>query len=335
MPSQRPGLIQPGNLQSVSQTNSRAFSRTIYIIGEGRTEETYFSCLKKSDLLQPDVDLKVIRKVELDKDDSDRYNMCMIAEDMYNLNGKGKSTPHRVITLILNKLLKQIKEGYPLEGEHIKIPSYEMLKQDRVHLIDDFDYTDYVDEDNCVIDVMDYQQFILDYIKETYGIDFVFEDTDLYYSKTYRPLDWKEIYIVFDRDYHPKYFPDSYYEFLMDWGEKHGINYVVSAPAFEIWLLMHFEDAHFPIFDRPDKDYKDFLTEMLYGYDEMAAGSMHDEKYMSEERFNRYYHDRIRIAIEATKSYEFQPISNPPRELKRNTGTCMGRFIESIIRNSS
>ena len=327
--------MNPKNVLSSRPENTRKLARLLYIIGEGRTEETYFTCVRDSGLLRDDVKLYIIRQKGLDDNDSDRFNMCDIADNLYIQSKFERATPHIILSLMLTEYRKYVNSEHELEGVDIVVPTDKELREDRRKIMNNPKLKEFVDENGCLVDQWGFQEFVLDYLWDHYGIIFEFENTDAYYPKPDPKVEKEDFCLIFDRDYDPSIFTDDYYEKLMQRGMEGGYTFVVSSPCMELWFMMHFADVNLPVYYEGGKRVREDLEALIKNNDEFAASGQFNLKHMTEARFRRYYMDTIYLAIDRAKSDDYVQISKMPVELNHKTGTCMGRFMESIIRDKA
>jgi len=86
---------------------------------------------------------------------------------------------------------------------------------------------------------------VVQYAKE------LFEHGDLY--KSIEPRSYDHVFAVFDRDNHGSYFQALDLAHSLDAklknDEKRRVHFkaIASAPSFELWLLLHYEDIHAPL----------------------------------------------------------------------------------------
>lgn len=79
----------------------------------------------------------------------------------------------------------------------------------------------------------------------------LFKNGDLH--KGIRPKSFDQVYVVFDRDDHESYFDALRFAESLDRnlrneeGQPVSFRAIASIPSFELWLLLHFEDALAPI----------------------------------------------------------------------------------------
>lgn len=335
MPSNNVGALNSDNASNIRPENTRKFVKLLYIIGEGKTEETYFTCVRDAGLLRDDVKLQIIRQKGLDKNDSDRFNMCDIADNLYVRSKFGRVTPHLILSLMLTEYQTFVNTEHELEGVDIVIPTYDELKANRRDIMNDPKLDEFVDENGCLVDQWGFQEFVLDYLWDHYGILFEFENTDAYYPNIDTKVEKEDFCLIFDRDYDPSIFTDDYYEKLMQRGLDGGYTFVVSSPCMELWFLLHFPDLNLPVYYEGGKRVREDLERLIKDNDEFAASGHFNLKHMTEARFRRYYMDTIYLAIDRAKSDDYVQISKIPVELNHNTGTCMGRFMQSIIRDKA
>ena len=125
------------------------------------------------------------------------------------------------------------------------------------------------------------------------------------------------VFVVFDRDLDPNC-PElrtrEEYHRVLDMCEDLGYVPVVSTPMFELWLLLHHEDADVSGIG-PTLLYKDAIEDMLEDL-ELYAG-----KRITRERFDRYYRDTFPLAVEASRR---EPLTTDLRSLENMTGTRVG-----------
>ncbi len=80
----------------------------------------------------------------------------------------------------------------------------------------------------------------------------LFEEGDLH--RGIRPRSFDQVYAVFDRDEHDSYFDALNLAKSLDGKLRNDNNdgtifkAIASVPCFELWLLLHFEDIHAPIY---------------------------------------------------------------------------------------
>ena len=132
------------------------------------------------------------------------------------------------------------------------------------------------------------------------------------------------VFVVFDRDLDPNC-PElrtgEEYHRVLDMCEDLGFTPVVSTPMFELWLLLHHEDADVSGIG-PTLLYKDAIEDMLEGL-ELSTG-----KRITRERFDRYYRDTFPLAVEASRR---KPLTTDLRSLENMAGTRVGVELADLV----
>ena len=309
------------------ESATRTVKVKYHIIFEGRTEMDYFDRLKDSRLLKDNVYIFKILKKGIERDMSDRMEMIESATDYMLFNHTGRSTLRRYITTVLNDFFNQEKN---VVNKTYKEFCKELLAL-RSDLINTYNNYESI-HDGLVDEETDLHRRISEYLSDLYGLKYKMGDTDSF-TCTKRPKDdSQKVMVIFDRDYSTDYFDHEKYKKCIHKCEEEGYTPIVSSPKFELWMLMHMKDANF---GKPSfyPSYGRYVSnELVRCGDVSAIPGSEDEKFISQERFDKHYIGGIMLAIERSNDSTLFQIT--PKDLMDHAGTNVGNFIKAIISES-
>jgi RloB-like protein len=117
-----------------------------------------------------------------------------------------------------------------------------------------------------------------------------------------------EAWVVVDKDQ----WPEEHLSELHAWSQTKGnYGFALSNPKFEIWLLLHFEDA---VGAATGHECDRRLANYLPAYDKHVS-------------LNRFSNERIAAAVARAKTRDTPPCADWPR----NPGTTVYRLVEKIL----
>jgi uncharacterized protein YpiB (UPF0302 family) len=119
-----------------------------------------------------------------------------------------------------------------------------------------------------------------------------------------------EAWVVVDKDS----WKEEHLDELHKWAQgRSNYGFVLSNPKFELWLLLHFEDAKGV---GTSEECNKKLAKHLPGYDKHVDGQ-------------KFTHERIEAAIDRAKKRDIPPCADWPR----NTGTTVYKLVERILKS--
>ena len=227
-----------------------------------------------------------------------------------------------------------MSDFYKLNKNNIQVPDKE-LRKELLDLRDDFIqlFSNHISvNDGMVNPISDLHKLIASELSKKYNIEYHMENTDIF-SDYKRPIsDSDKVFIIFDRDYSVKYFDHTkYLECIRKCDELKYLP-IVSSPKFELWLLMHHKN---PDFGNPSfyPSYgKHISNELCSCGDWDAEEGSSNEKFISSERFEKWYQNGIGIAIERSKDTKL--FVTGAYNLMNRPGTDLGILVGEIINRS-
>lgn len=117
-----------------------------------------------------------------------------------------------------------------------------------------------------------------------------------------------EAWVVVDKDS----WNEEHLDELHKWAQaRSNYGFALSNPKFELWLLLHFEDAKGV---RTSEECNKKLAKHVPGYNKHVDGQ-------------KFTHERIKAATDRAKKRDIPPCADWPR----NTGTTVYRLVEKIL----
>ena len=292
---------------------SRAGGHTVYVIYEGRrTEKDYFTLFAKTARNSDRFTLIELSKDGFDADRTDRPTMVELARGHMEMIRHRRFTPFLHVTTVL----RNIETG---SVGRVDPDLFDRIRRSVMTALDSRSGAGIVGPDGLVADA----DRMNDLISRELDRRHVHHGPDAFDLHGYTPRGRRydpardRVFVVFDRDLDPNC-PElrtgEEYHRVLDMCEGLGFTPVVSTPMFELWLLLHHEDADVSGIG-PTLLYKDAIEDMLEDM-ELCAG-----KRITRERFDRYYRDTFPRAVEASKR---EPLTTDLRSLENMAGTRVG-----------
>ena len=287
--------------------------RTVYVIYEGRrTEKDYFTLFARSARNSDRFTLIELSKDGFDADRTDRPTMVELARGHMEMIRHGRFTPFLHITTVL----RNIETG---SVGHVDPDGLDRIRRSVMTALGSRSSEGIVGPDGLVADV-DRMNDLISRELDRRHVDHGPDAFDLHdytpHGRRYDPSR-DRVFVVFDRDLDPNC-PElrtgEEYHRVLDRCLELGFVPVVSTPMFELWLLLHHEDADVSGIG-PTLLYKDAIEDMLEDL-ELCAG-----KRITRERFDRYYRDTFPQAVEASRR---EPLTTDLRSLENTAGTRVG-----------
>ena len=305
----------PTNL--IRSSGTRNQKTIICVIAEGETELDYLKYLKNNNRFDNTIlDLHLIDKPVLERDVSDRMNLVNY---MYNW---------RIL----------------VSSENCPVRLY-------ISIVLSYYYEQYNYSESLIPELIKFRDELYEYYKDHYADERIPKNSELYkeiYIKCHRrfpnsnrdPVDMlkpsgldpvrlgvgeKNYYIMFDRDYDEERRNRDEYIKVINELTKKLFKPLVTTPQFELWLLMHFEDASFDGIKY--NTYSGSIVSRLAERDTYEYGE--NKKRIKEDRFDAFYRDSIQTAIDT--SLDSERFSTEPIDLESKVGTNLGLFIRDVL----
>ena len=143
-----------------------------------------------------------------------------------------------------------------------------------------------------------------------------------------RFLSEDQFYIMFDRDFDREYRDKKEYDETIAFIEKKKYIPLVTTPQFELWLLMHFQDASFAGIKYNTNSAS---IECRLSQKDAREGDNEgsNKKYIDNERFESTYLHNIPVAI--STSLDKTRFVTDVMDLEHNIGTNLGLFLRDVL----
>lgn len=336
-----------------TDSGSKKVRTKLYAVYEGRkTECNYFEALQSRRLLKPHIEPIKIEKYGLDRDTTIREDLVKIANDEMKFIDTGVNTFRRFLSYALSyvdscdfkKLSLNIKNPKKKQGMHndmerkANMRGYPDVREYfRKELID----AKCIDDSDCILDTPLAIRTInnsLKKINKNYrieNVDSLLKSEHLEYSPENK-LYPREVWVVFDRD--QSSITEEDFKNAIRRCESKGYVAIVSSPKFELWLSMHHPTFNY---ESPkisyDSNYGKILDEKLIEFEDDTDVVKKIEngkekitrKGIGAERFDRFYKNHLRDAIEISKNKMFQI---NPSLMVTSPGTNVGIYLEKILK---
>lgn len=334
-------------------SGSKKVRTKLYAIYEGeKTECQYFEALQSQGLLVPYVEPVKIEKCGLDKHTTMREDLVKIANDEMTFIDTGINTFRRLLSYALSYtniydfkyLSSKVNSPKKKQSANRKTERNDNMrgypairKYFRKELIDAgcIDDSDHVLDTALAIRTINKSLKKIDMDYRIENVDSLLRSGHLKHSTENKPYP-REVWIIFDRDQGS--ITEEDFQNAIHNCESKGYFAIVSSPKFELWLSMHH-----PTFDYEspkisyDSKYGDILDDKLI---ELEDGTdivikidngvkKITRKGIGAIRFNKFYKNRLKYAIETSKNKMFQ--TNPSLMI-RSPGTNVGINLERILK---
>lgn len=298
-------------------TGVRDHKTVVCVITEGETELDYLRYLKDYNKYSNTIlSLHLIDKPVLERDVSDRMNLVNYMYDWRILVSSDKCPLRLYITIVLSCYYEYYNNDVTLIPELLKL-------RDQLCGFYEGHFSDgRVPKESTL-----YKEIYSKCYKQFTGSNC--SPQEMLKPSGLDPARFgdgeKNYYVMFDRDYDEERRNQSEYIRVIDEISKKMFKPLITTPQFELWLLMHFEDASFNGIRY--NTYSGSILSRLAEKDIYEHGE--GKKKIKKERFDAFYRDSIQTAI--ATSLDPDRFSTDPIELENKVGTNLGLFIRDVL----